>query len=84
MIDCVGADYSIGQLSTERVDEGSKAAAQLMNADSPNEIVFSPSSTMAIENLARALEPSFKAGDEIIITQEHEGASQGLSFRMDA
>lgn len=69
----LGADYSIGKASTERVQQGIEAAAHLMNAASVNEVAFMPSSTMAIENLARALEADIKAGDEIIITQEHEG-----------
>ncbi|KAF8897311.1 pyridoxal phosphate-dependent transferase [Infundibulicybe gibba] len=69
----LGADYSISVLSTERaLVEGPTEAAKLVNAISPDEIVFGGSSTMNLENLARGLEPGIQAGDEFIVTGEHE------------
>lgn len=68
----LGADYFVGTLSTQRVDEGSFTVAELFNAASIDEVVFGPSSTMIVENITRALEDDIQAGDEFIITYEHE------------
>ncbi|RXW18739.1 hypothetical protein EST38_g7102, partial [Candolleomyces aberdarensis] len=68
------ADYSISAESTRKVlVEGPAEAAKLFNAKSPNEIIFGSSSTLNLENLARGLESGIKAGDEFIVTGEHEG-----------
>jgi selenocysteine lyase/cysteine desulfurase len=72
----LSADYSISAKSTQRVlSEGPAAAAKFVNAKSPDEIVFSASSTMNLENLARGLENNIQPGDEFIVTGEHEGMS---------
>ncbi|KAG0695144.1 pyridoxal phosphate-dependent transferase [Suillus ampliporus] len=68
----LGADYSVGLLSSQRVADGSITAAELFNAASVDEVGFGPSSTMIIENIARALENDIQPGDEFIITYEHE------------
>ncbi|KAF8073921.1 pyridoxal phosphate-dependent transferase [Lyophyllum atratum] len=69
----LGADYSVSVVSTQRaMSEAPVEAAKLFNAASPDEIVFSQSSTMNLENVARALEPDIKPGDEFIVTTEHE------------
>ncbi|KAG1842471.1 pyridoxal phosphate-dependent transferase [Suillus tomentosus] len=68
----LGADYFVSVLSTKRVDEGPFAIAELFNAASIDEVVFGPSSTMMLENIARALENDIQPGDEFIITYEHE------------
>ncbi|KAF7974668.1 hypothetical protein HWV62_11564 [Athelia sp. TMB] len=68
----LGADYSVGQLSTQRVADGPIAAKELFNAADPNEIAFGASSTLMVENLTRAMEESIQEGDEFIITEEHE------------
>ena len=59
--------------STNRVAEGPKQTAALINAVSPDEIAFGPSSTMLVENLARAIDKDILDDEEIIITGEHEG-----------
>lgn len=70
----IGADYSVSVESTRRsMTEAPEQAAKLFNARSPSELVFSSSSTMNLENLARALESDIKMGDEFIVTTEHEG-----------
>ena len=73
----LGADYSISQISTDRVDEGKEAAKVLFNAASGDEIVMGSSSTMNVENLARAIENDILDGEEIVITGEHEGLCCG-------
>ncbi|KAI0051002.1 PLP-dependent transferase [Auriscalpium vulgare] len=68
----LGADYSVSVTSTRRVAEGVQAAATLFNAGSPDEVAFASSSTMNMENLARALEGDVLSDEEIIVTGEHE------------
>ncbi|KAF9493874.1 PLP-dependent transferase [Pleurotus eryngii] len=68
----LGADYSVSVVSTERVASGPDVAVKLFNASSPSEIVYGSSSTLNLENLARGLEPTIEAGDEFIVTGEHE------------
>lgn len=71
----LGADYSVSVQSTQRVlKQGPFEAAKLFNAQSPDEIVFSASSTMNLENLSRGLENGIQAEDEFIVTGEHEGS----------
>ncbi|KAF8826976.1 hypothetical protein HHX47_DHR5001048 [Lentinula edodes] len=68
-----GADYSVSAESTRRVmEEAPDAATKLFNAHSPDEIVFGASSTINLENLARGLDSDIQAGDEFILTLEHE------------
>jgi len=68
----LGADYSVSVKSTNRVTEGVEAARELFNAKSADEIAFGSSSTMLVENLARALESDVLEDEEIIVTGEHE------------
>ena len=69
----LGADYSLSVLSTNRVLlEGPNEAAKLLQAQSPDEVVFGSSSTLNLENLSRGLENDIQSGDEFIITEEHE------------
>jgi len=74
----LGADYFVGMLSTQRVAEGSFSIAELLNAASISEVGFGPSSTMILENIARALDNDIQPGDEFIITYEHEGLFHGF------
>lgn len=69
----LGADYSVSAESARRVTAGPVAAAELFNAASPNEIVFGPTTTMNLENLARSLEGDILDEEDIIVTGEHEG-----------
>lgn len=70
----LGADYSVSVESSRRVySDGPIAAVKLLNANSPDEIVFGASSTLNLENLARGLESGVRPGDEFIVTGEHEG-----------
>ncbi|TDL13191.1 PLP-dependent transferase, partial [Rickenella mellea] len=68
----LGADYSVSVESTQRVNDGMKDTAVLINASSPNEIVFGSSSTSLVENLVRAIDSDIFDDEEIIITGEHE------------
>ncbi|KAM6492405.1 selenocysteine lyase [Amanita muscaria] len=67
------SDYSVSTLVTRRVPLNAPSIArQLFNARSPDEIVFSSSSTMNMENLARGVDNEILPRDEIIVTGEHE------------
>jgi selenocysteine lyase/cysteine desulfurase len=68
----MGSDYL--PASTQRcMTEAQQSAADLFNAESPDEIVFGASSTQNLDNLAVAIEGGFQKGDELIVTGEHEG-----------
>ncbi|PIL26743.1 hypothetical protein GSI_11157 [Ganoderma sinense ZZ0214-1] len=68
----LGADYSVSVTSTGRVAAGAEAARELFNAESADEVAYGSSSTMLVENLARAMEADVQAGEETVITGEHE------------
>ncbi|KAK0465638.1 pyridoxal phosphate-dependent transferase [Armillaria novae-zelandiae] len=69
----LGADYSVSVLSTQKVTiQAPEDAAKLINASSPDEIVFGSSSSANMENLARSLDADIHQGDEFILTGEHE------------
>ncbi|XEV01222.1 hypothetical protein FSHL1_006509 [Fusarium sambucinum] len=66
----LGASYSIGRLSTNRVSEGFVAGAKYINA-SKDEVVFGGSTTQLFRNLSLSL--TFQAGDEIVVSAiDHE------------
>lgn len=67
----MGSDYA--PASTQRcVTEAQASAAELFNAQSPDEIGFGASSTQNLDNLAVAIEDNFSEDDELIVTGEHE------------
>ncbi|KIO34167.1 hypothetical protein M407DRAFT_17074 [Tulasnella calospora MUT 4182] len=70
----LGGNYSVSVISTKRARvDPQKSAAVLFNAESPEEISFGSSSTMLVENLARAMEPQINEGDEFIVSfADHE------------
>ncbi len=68
----LGASYEISALAAERVAEGQRAMARLVNA-SPDEIVLGASSTANVRVLARAVRSLLEPGDEVIVTNlDHE------------
>jgi selenocysteine lyase/cysteine desulfurase len=72
----IGGSYGASALCTQRIREAAQTTAELLNAESPDEVCFVSSTTQGLENLAYALEATFKPGDEIIVTDtEHEGIS---------
>lgn len=69
----VGASYAVSQQADARLTAATAAVAQLVNAATPQEIVFGPTSTALLDRLARALRPAIKPGDEIMVTDaDHE------------
>lgn len=78
----LGADYSASVTSTKRVAEGVEAARELFNAASVDEISMGSSSTMLVENLARAIDSDILDDEEIIVTGEHEGTCPLVSYKL--
>ncbi|MBB4123256.1 cysteine desulfurase-like protein [Martelella radicis] len=69
----IGGSYDVSQKAAAALYEARTAAMHLVNADRPEEIVFGPSSTVLLQNLARAMQSQFAPGDEIIVTiADHE------------
>lgn len=78
----LGASYETSRKARERVDEGTRAVARLINAADVREIVLGSSTTQLMANLAAALAPSFSAGDEIIVTNTDHEANIGAWMRL--
>ena len=64
--------HSLSVRATELYEESRKKIAQFINANSPNEIIFTRGTTESINILASGLSGLVKQGDEILIsTMEH-------------
>lgn len=67
--------------AAERMRTGRRLMAELINAE-PEELLVGPSTSMNIYLLAQALRPSWKAGDEIIVTNLDHEANNGAWRRL--
>ncbi len=68
-----GASYAPSVLARARVREATVALARMLNAPRPEELVIGPSTTWCFQQLARALAPSLRPGEEIVVTDvDHE------------
>ncbi|MEB3211646.1 MAG: cysteine desulfurase-like protein, partial [Leptolyngbyaceae bacterium] len=69
----LGASYAVSQEASDRVRQGDKAAALLMNAADPSEVVMGASTSLLLRILAICLSQTWEAGDEVIVTDcDHE------------
>jgi cysteine desulfurase family protein (TIGR01976 family) len=68
---------------TERIKRGLQSIADFINAE-VNEVFLGPSTTMNVFMMAQALAPSFKPGDEIIVTEQDHEANVGAWRRLEA
>lgn len=69
----IGGSYATSQSAAQALHDARVAAMQLVNAARPEEIVFGGSTTVLLQNLARAMTSQLSAGDEIIVTvSDHE------------
>ena len=64
-----GGAFITSQLSDALVDEARQAAADFLNAGSPDEIIFGANMTTLTFSISRALGRTFKAGDTIVLTR---------------
>lgn len=68
-----GGSYVLSLDAAQALHEARVAAQALMNAARPEEIIFGPSSTVQLQNLAWAMRSQLAEGDEIIVTSfDHE------------
>lgn len=68
-----GGSYEVSQRAAAALNSGREAMATFVNAARAEEIVFAPSTTVALQNLARAMASQFASGDEVIVTvADHE------------
>ncbi|MCP5102397.1 MAG: aminotransferase class V-fold PLP-dependent enzyme [bacterium] len=69
----LGASYEVSRLAGERVAEGARTAAEMINAEDQSEVILGPSTTVLINNLASSLGEIIEPGDEVIVTNcDHE------------
>ena len=61
--------FATSQRSDAILDEAHTAVADLLNAASPNEIVFGPNMTTLTFSISRALAREIGPGDEIVVTR---------------
>jgi cysteine desulfurase family protein (TIGR01976 family) len=61
--------FATSRESDALVEEARLAAADFLNAQNPQEIVFGPNMTSLTFNLSRALVRTFNPGDEIVVTR---------------
>lgn len=75
-------NFASSKLATERITHGKHLMAEFINADH-DEIVLGPSTTMHVYLMTQALRPQFKAGDEIIVTEQDHEANVGAWRRLE-
>lgn len=69
----LGGSYAVSQEAARSLMKGREAMMKFVNAGRPEEIVFASSSTVALQNLVRAMAGQLREGDEIIVTvSDHE------------
>lgn len=69
----IGGSYEVSLAAAEALRDARAAAATLMNAGRPEEIIFGPSTTVLLQNLSRAMRSQLSPGDEVIVTiSDHE------------
>ncbi len=78
-----GEGYPPSTEGAERIAEGRRVLAALINAD-PDEIVVGPSTTSNVYVLSHALRPLLAEGDEIIVTNQDHEANNGAWRRLEA
>lgn len=68
----LGATYALSRDAAAAVAEGRKAAERLVGAEE-GEVVLGPSTSALAQQLAAALRPTWREGDEVVVTNlDHE------------
>lgn len=69
----IGGSYEISRQAAGALQSGREAMMRFVNAGRPEEIAFAPTTTVALQNLARSMTSQFEPGDEVIVTvSDHE------------
>ncbi|WP_240768912.1 cysteine desulfurase-like protein [Paracoccus liaowanqingii] len=79
----IGGSYAVSQAAAQALMAGRQAAATLVNAASPEEIVFGPSTTVLMGNLMQAMRRQFTPGDEVIVTMADHESNIGPWTRLE-
>jgi cysteine desulfurase family protein (TIGR01976 family) len=64
-----GGFFATSRQSDEILDAAHRAVADLLNAPSPEEIVFGPNMTALTLHLSRSIGKTLKPGDEVVVTR---------------
>ena len=67
--------FRTSRMVDELIDDARDAMADLLNAESADEIVFGQSMTALTFSLARSIGPTLKPGDEIVVSQMDHDAN---------
>lgn len=68
-----GAGYAPSRAAAAKVAAATARLAAVIGAARPEELVMGASTTFLLQQLARALAPSFRPGDEVVVTDvDHE------------
>lgn len=69
----IGGTYAVSVAAADGLKDARSAAATFVNAARPEEIVFGPTTTVLLQNLARSMRRQLSPGDEVIVTvSDHE------------
>jgi cysteine desulfurase family protein (TIGR01976 family) len=71
----VGGAFSTSRLADDIVHEARQAAADFLNAPSPDEIIFGQNMTSLTLHVSRAIACQFRPGDEIVVSQMDHDAN---------
>ncbi|WP_309573210.1 aminotransferase class V-fold PLP-dependent enzyme, partial [Deinococcus sp.] len=77
----LGASYAVSQEAAGRVADGTRAAAELINASDVREVVLGSSATQLVSNFAQSFGATLQEGDEIIVTSTDHEANIGAWLR---
>ncbi|MFB9991082.1 cysteine desulfurase-like protein [Deinococcus oregonensis] len=77
----LGASYAVSQEAAARVADGTRAAAELINAADVREVVLGSSATQLVANFAQSFGATLREGDEIIVTSTDHEANIGAWMR---
>ena len=64
-----GGSYAASELAAARTEAATRAWASHLNAADPRELVFGASTTQLLQNLSRALEPTIRPGDDLVLSE---------------
>jgi len=79
----LGASYETSQISGSRVKQAIEFGAELINARHASEIIFGGSTTLMLKLLSTSMVKTFKAGDEVIVTDCDHEANIGAWLNME-
>ncbi|MFD1694337.1 cysteine desulfurase-like protein [Roseibium aestuarii] len=80
----IGGTYDVSRDAAAALYEARVAGKDLVNASRPEEIVFGSSTTVLLQNLAKAMQSQLQPGDEIIVSSGDHESNIGPWDRLQA